>query len=235
MLKLLRRGAIETPWFYRTIMFVIAVAFVITMGWGFGEFGPSNKTYVAQIDQARISQEDYRRAYENVYRFYKNIMTEELKEETLKKIVLDSLVERHLWLKAADQMGLTVSLPELSQALMSDAVFHKKGRFDPDQYRVVLANSRPPVTPEQYENALREDLLIEKIKSVIRDGVILTEQESFEARAKMSDPKLLPDKRLEAEAKSIQNALAQKKQRALLSYLQSVRATTQINVEERLL
>ena len=233
MLKLLREGAIESPWFYRTIMFLIAVAFVISMGWW--GFGPSQKAYVAQIDQARISQEEYRQAYENVYRFYKNIMTEELKEETLKKIVLDSLVERRLWLKAADQMGLTVSLPELSQELMKNTVFHKKGRFDPDQYRVVLANSRPPATPEQYENALREDLLIEKIKSVIRDGVILTKQESFEAKAKISDPKLLPDKRLEAEVTSIQNALVQKKQRALLSYLQSVRATTQIIVEERLL
>lgn len=214
-------------------MFLIAVAFVISMGWW--GFGPSNKTDVAQIDQARISQEEYRRAYENIYRFYRNTTTEELKEETLKKIVMDSLVERHLWLKAANQMGLTVSLPELSQELTKNAVFHKKGRFDPDQYRLVLANSRPPMTPEQYENALREDLLMEKIKSVIRDGVILTEQESFEAKAKISDPKLLPDKRLEAEAKAIQNALAQKKQRALSSYLQSVRATTGINVEERLL
>lgn len=233
MLKLLRKGAIETPWFYRTIMFVIAAAFVISMGWW--GFSPSNKTYVAQIDQARISLEEYRRAYENIYRFYRNITTEELKEETLKKIVMGSLVERHLWLKAADQMGLTVSLPELSQALMSDAVFHKKGRFDPDQYRLVLANSRPPVTPEQHENALREDLLIEKITSVIRDGVILTPQESEAAKAMINDPKLSPEKRTEAETMAIQKTLIQKKQRALSSYLQSVRATTQIHVEERLL
>ncbi len=233
MLKLLRKGAIETPWFYRTIMFLIAVAFVISMGWW--GFGPSNKTYVAQIDETRISLEEYRRAYQNTYRFYRNLMTEELKEETLKKIVLDSLVERHLWLKAADQMNLTVSLPEISRALVNDPVFHKKGRFDPDQYRLVLANSRPPVTPEQYENALREDLLLEKVKSVILDGVILTEQEMAEARTTVKDPKLSPEKQVEAEANALRNALIQKRQRALSTYLQSVRATTRINVEERLL
>jgi peptidyl-prolyl cis-trans isomerase D len=233
MLKLLRKGAIERPWFYRTIMFVIAAAFVITMGWW--GLGPSSKPYVAQIDDVRISREEYRRTYENISRFYRNLVTEGLKEETLKKIAVESLVERQLWLKAADQMDLTVTLPELSRALMETTAFHKKGRFDPDQYRIVLANSRPRLTPEQYENALREDLLLEKVKSVIRDGVVLTEQEQSEAKARISDPKLSPEKRAEEEAKAVQNAFMQKKERALVSFLQSVRASTRIEVDELLL
>jgi len=38
MLKVIREGAIERPWFYRTLMGLIAVVFVLTMGWwGFEE------------------------------------------------------------------------------------------------------------------------------------------------------------------------------------------------------
>ena len=233
MLKLIRKGAIERPWFYRTIMFMIATAFVITMGWW--GLGPSDMPYVAQIDDTRITREEYRRTYENISRFYRNLVTEGLKEETLKKIALESLVERQLWLKAADQMGLTVTLPELSRVLMETAAFHKKGRFDPNQYRIVLGNSRPRLTPEQYETALREDLLLEKVKSVIGDGVILTELEKAEARSKAFDAKLSPEKLAEAETKAIQNALNQKRQRALSGYLQSVRVGSRIEVEELLL
>ena len=38
MLKVIRESAIERPWFYRTLMFLIAAVFVVTMGWwGFEE------------------------------------------------------------------------------------------------------------------------------------------------------------------------------------------------------
>jgi peptidyl-prolyl cis-trans isomerase D len=57
MLKILRKGAVENPWIYRTIMFLIAGAFVISMGWwGFSDEGDP---YVAQIDQARITRAQY--------------------------------------------------------------------------------------------------------------------------------------------------------------------------------
>jgi peptidyl-prolyl cis-trans isomerase D len=44
---LLRHGAIENPWVYRIVMLVIAVTFVITMGWW--GFSDDERTVVARV------------------------------------------------------------------------------------------------------------------------------------------------------------------------------------------
>lgn len=233
MIKFLRQGAINKPWFFRTLMLLIAVAFVVSMGW-FG-FSRTDQAYVAQIDEIKISRKEYRQAYANAYRVYRNFLSENFDEENLKKNVINDLIRRRLWLKVSDQMGFNISSRELAKTLTNNRSFHRKGRFDPEQYRFVLSNSRPPLTPEQYESALREDLLVEKVRNVIGDGIILTEQETEEAKATVKDPSLSSEKKLEAETTAIQNALRQKRQRALSSYIEAVYSKSTIEIQEWLL
>jgi hypothetical protein len=233
MIKLLRQGAIDKPWFFRTLMFLIALAFVVSMGW-FG-FSRSDQAYVAQIDEIKIPRKEYRQAYANAYRVYRNLLAENFDEENLKKLVINDLIQRRLWLNIGDQMGITISSKEIADALIKDRSFFRKDRFDPEQYRFVLANSRPPLTPEKYESALREDLLVEKVQSVIRDGIILTEQETVEAKATVMDQDLSSEKKVESENTAIRNALRQKRQRALSSYIQAVHSNSSVEIQDWLL
>ena len=70
MIKLLREAAHDYPWFLKSIMGVLALAFVITMGWwGFGQ--ESGNVVAFRGDQA-VPLDEFRRAYENTYRFYKD-------------------------------------------------------------------------------------------------------------------------------------------------------------------
>jgi len=55
MLKVLRESAIERPWFYRTIMILIALVFVVTMGWW--GFEQNREDVVVSVGDERVSRE----------------------------------------------------------------------------------------------------------------------------------------------------------------------------------
>ncbi|HUK55686.1 MAG TPA: SurA N-terminal domain-containing protein [Nitrospiria bacterium] len=233
MLKILRKGAVENPWIYRTIMFLIAATFIISMGW-WGFSGATRTPYVAQIDQVRISLTEYNRYKENAYRYYRDLLKENFKEDLVKQLVINSLVERQLWLKLAREMGLSVGVDELRESITQDASFHdEQGRFDPDRYQFFL--SRSHTAADEFEQSVREDLLITKAKLALQDGILLTNQETVEAKASVTDPKLTPDKRLEEETKAVEQALVRKQQRVVMSALNRVRAATRIEVKNQVL
>ena len=233
MLKLLRKGAIENPWFFRTLMSAIALVFVISMGWwGFSK--QSEPAYVAQIDQIPIPRVEYERYKENTYRYYRDIFKENFKEEMVKPFVINNLVERQLWLKLARELRLSIGVEELREAITRDPTFHDdQGRFDPERYRFFL--SRSHFMASDFEQYIRDDRLIEKAKQLLKDGVALTDPETAEARAAVVDPKLTPEKRVEEETRAVENALARKQQRVLTSTLNQVRAATRIEIKDQLL
>ena len=85
MLKLMRESSHSYPWLLKSIMGIIALAFVITMGWwGFGE---QTGAVVASVGDLSVSRDEFRRAYENTYRFYKDKVPGEFKDETIKQLV----------------------------------------------------------------------------------------------------------------------------------------------------
>lgn len=233
VLKLIRQSAIDKPWFYRAIMLLIAVAFIVGMGW-FG-FGSADSSYIALVEDVQISRQEYRQAYQNAFRAYQNMLGEQFKEEDLQKLVINNLVDRLLWLKAADQLKLAVSPQEIVNLLIKDRSFYRKGRFDPEQYRWILKNSRPSLTPERYEASLREDLLLDKIRAVISDGIILTTAEEEETRAMVVNAELQGEDIEKTRNKAVENALRTKKQRAIVNYLISVRAASTVEIQDWLL
>jgi len=236
MLKNLREGAIENPWIYRSVMFLIAATFVISMGWW--GFSDQKDPDVAQVDQTKITRAQYLRYKENAYRYYQNLLKENFKEELVNQFVINTLVERHLWLKLAREMGLSVGVDELRDVLTRDGAFHDdQGRFDPDRYKYYL--SRSHTTADEFEQSVREDLLIDKAKKTLQDGIVLTEQEIAEAKMTASktpaDPKRTAEKAIEDETKAIQDTLARKQQRVMMSVLNQLRSATRIDIKKQYL
>jgi len=170
MIKLMRESAHKYPWLLKSIMWVLALAFVITMGWwGFGE---NSSNAVASVGNLTVSRDEFRRNYENTYRFYKDTIKGEIKEEEIKQFVIEGLVENKLWTLAAEEMGLSISPHELREDIMNRQDFQRNGKFDPDFYRRLLAANR--LTPPLFEALYSVELLSAKAKMVIRDAVALT-------------------------------------------------------------
>ena len=223
VLKIMRRGAIENPWFFRTIMFTLAVAFMITMGWW--GFGNDEDRAIAKVDQTAISIDEYQQAYQNATNFYREIFQDKYDDKELRKRVIQELVERQLWLKEARLMKLLVSDQELKESITKMAGFQKDGKFDSELYKRLLAFEH--FTPESFERRQREDLLVAKTKNVVKDAVALTPPEIEEAKA--SNPSNPDPDRV------VSDLLFQKKQRALAAYTLSLKREASIHIKEELL
>ncbi len=232
MIKLMREASHNYPWLLKTIMGVLAVAFVITMGWwGFGE---QRGSLVATVGDMSVSVEEFRRAHENSYRFYKDKLPGEFKDETIKQFVLDQLIDNRVWLVAAKNMGVTVSETDLRDAVMQIPEFQKDGKFDPELYQRILAANH--LTPAMFEAIEAKELLGSRARMMIADAVTLTPSELAEAQAlTLRQPESDPAKAAAAKDRAVQDVLFQKQQRALMAFTQSLKATIPINIHRELL
>lgn len=232
MIKILRFANEKYPWFLAITMGFIAISFIVGMGWwGFGE---QSGSVVATIGDLSVSLDEFKRAYENTYRFYKEKVPGEFKDETIKQYVVEQLVDHRVWLIAAHNMGLTVSDADLRDSIMQVSEFQKNGHFDPEQYQRLLAANH--LTPAMFEAMQTKELLTLKARMTVSEAVALTPAELAEAQALMlRQPDPDPAKAAAAKERAIQDVLFQKQQRTLAAYAQSLKATLPISIRRELL
>jgi len=164
MLKMMRHHA---KYFY-VLFFVVILSFLF---WGVGDVDKtSSGGIVAEVGKQKITQEEYYRAYDNAFKFYRNLYKEKFDEEMQKKLnlkdsVLDSLIGNRVLLLAAEENGIEVSDEELNEAITNEPACMKNGVFDSQVYQNTLRLSR--MTPEVYEPMKRQELVIAKMSRLI--------------------------------------------------------------------
>ncbi len=232
MIKLMRESAHKYPWLLKSAMGILAIAFVITMGWwGFGEH---ESNAVASVGNLTVTRDEFLRAYQNTYRFYKEKVQGDFKDEMLKQFVVEGLIEDKIWTLVAKDMGLTVSANELRDDIMGREEFSRNGKFDPEVYRRLLAANR--LTPSLFEAQQAMELLRNKARTVVVESVALTPAEIAEAQALMAhQPKGESASAPPAGERILQSFLFQKQQRALMAYKEAVKARVPIEIHKELL
>ena len=232
MIKTMRDAAHNYPWLLKSVMIILAAAFVITMGWwGFGEDagGP-----VAKVGAQTVSLDEFKRTYENMRRIYKENVTSEFKEEEFKDFVVGQLVDSRVWIIAAEEMGVRVSDADLRELIMQTEVFQKNGAFDPELYKRILAANH--LTPATFEAIQHQEVLANKARMIVRDSVALTPAEIEEGQSLMArPPDSDPTKGAESRQRVLEDMLLQKQQRALVSFQQSMKAKLPITIRRELL
>lgn len=232
MIKLMRESAHKYPWLLKSLMGILAIAFVITMGWW--GFGQPETNAVASVGNLSVTRDEFLRTYENTYRFYKEKVQGDFKEETLKQFVIEGLIENKIWTLAAEDMGLTVTPNELRDDIMRREDFFRNGKFDPEVYRRVLAANR--LTPSLFESQHTMELLRNKARMVVLDSVALTPSEIAEAQALMAhQPQAESASGPSARERILQDFLFQKQQRALMAYKEAMKAKVPIQIHKQLL
>lgn len=164
MLKMMRHHA---KYFY-VLFFIVILSFIF---WGVGTVDQtSNGGIIAEVGKQKITQEDFYRAYDNTFKFYKDLYKEKFDEEmqkqlNLKNTVLDSLIGNKVLLLAAAENGIKVSDEELNAAIIKEPAFMQNGVFDNQIYQNTLRLSR--LTPEAYESLKRQELTIARMTRLI--------------------------------------------------------------------
>jgi len=232
MIKLMRESAHKYPWLLKSAMGLLAVLFIITMGWW--GFSDHQSDAVASVGDLNVSHAEYLRTYQNTYRYYHDNLKGEVKEDILKQMVLDRLVSGKVWTIAAQELGVVVTAQELRDDIMRRPEFQRSGQFDPDLYRRLLASIR--LTPALYEAEHRMDLLRDKAMTVIRDSVALTPIEISDAQsliARQSNNTANPSQ--PARERILQDYLFQKQERALTAYEQALKSRLAIKIHKEML
>ena len=91
------------------------------------------------------------------------------------------MINRYAAISEAEKLGLQVSAPEIRERIISLPSFQENGQFIGEQrYRQVLQFQSPPLTPTQFENDIRSDILIERLQAVVTDWISISDEEIAE-------------------------------------------------------
>ncbi|MCX7556836.1 SurA N-terminal domain-containing protein [Xanthomonadaceae bacterium JHOS43] len=174
MLQTLREKT--TGWVAVVILIVLAVPFAF--------FGVENyfqqqvPTYVAKVNDVEIGQDQFRERFED----YRNRMRQMLGDRydarefdtpIVKRQVLESLIDEEVLRQAAEKHGLVVSPDALQKEIAAIDAFHVNGRFDSEQYRLVLAGAR--MNPRIFESRMAKDLVTRALPRAVSATGLVTD------------------------------------------------------------
>jgi peptidyl-prolyl cis-trans isomerase D len=182
MLETIRRAQ---PAIIKAVLGAVVVAFVATifLDWGWRRSSRPD-TQLATVGGEGVSLQEFQLTYNNLVDFYRRIYQDRFTEDfartlNLRQQALDTLVQRKLLAHEARRQGLIVTDAELIEKVQSYPVFQVNNNFDSTRYLQVLRLSR--LTPGDFEQNQREELLLAKLENLIKDAVQVTEVEVKEA------------------------------------------------------
>jgi peptidyl-prolyl cis-trans isomerase D len=182
MLDTIRRAQ---PAIIKTVLGAVVISFVATifLDWGWRRSRRPD-THLATVGGEGVSLHEFQITYNNLVDFYRRIYQDRFTEDfartlNLKQQALDTLLQRKLLLHEAKRQRLMVTDAELIERVQSYPVFQVNGGFDRSRYLQVLRLSR--LTPGDFEQNQREELLLTKLENLIKDSVQVTENEVKDA------------------------------------------------------
>lgn len=226
MLESMRK---HMTWMMWVIVGLITVTFLF-----FGIY-PSDigGSTVARVGKDVITMDDYNRVYRNLYDNYRELLKDKLTEDVakgLKTQALQELVVSRLFIQEAERIGLRVTDEELQLSIMRMPSFAQGGKFDKRTYDSIL--SRINMTPAQFEVSQRELLLRQKLERLVRDSVVVQENELV-AAYRQKNPKAKPEDFKKNRETFMQTYVVEKQRDALTAYVRTIQEKTPIKIEEK--
>jgi peptidyl-prolyl cis-trans isomerase D len=167
-------------WLIKILLGAIVIVFVF---WGVGSFRAQRGGRVALVNGDQITLDEYREAYNNLIerlrrRLGNNLDDAMIKQLQVKRQALNQLIDNKLLVQEAEKLNFRVSKKELADAISHIAAFQSAGTFDSRLYRGVLDRLR--MTPEAFEEAQKNAMLIDKLKTLITSSAKVSDQEALD-------------------------------------------------------
>ncbi len=168
-------------------LWLVIFAFIGTtfLVWGFrSTSGGLGTDAIATVEGEKVPYTEYQQAYRRQYQQYQQALGDKFDEKILERLnlksqVVEGLIARHLLLHEARRLGLVISSDELAGEITRLPAFMEKGSFSRARYLRVLEASR--MSPDKFEEGLRQDLMIRKLEHWVKGGVNLLPDEAWEA------------------------------------------------------
>jgi peptidyl-prolyl cis-trans isomerase D len=170
VLKVLRKR--QSAVVIKVIFAMIVIVFVF---WGIGAGLADRGQFVAKVNDDVITEPEYQRVKENLYRSYRDLSPKGLPDEIIQSQALDQLITTRLLSQEAQRLGFEATDEELRASIAAIPGFQVEGRFDKDTYLRMLQANR--LKPQQFEALQRVQLQVEKLQDVVSAGALVTAAE----------------------------------------------------------
>lgn len=224
--------------FFFIFFWLVIISFVL---WGVGGFNDSKSDVVLTVGKYRVGVDEYRDAYDRLFDFYKRVYQEKLDEELIKKLdlkrkAIDEIIQKRLLLQDAKRIGLKVGDEEIRDFIMNYPAFQKDGRFNREIYMRILQLNR--TTPQGFETMQKENLMVEKIRRLLGDSIVVTDEEVkeyFMERLRSDGKPFKEEEFLKVKGILTGLILQEKREKALVSYVETLKKKTKIIINEKVL
>jgi peptidyl-prolyl cis-trans isomerase D len=138
---------------------------------------------VAQVDGTPITTREFTRARNNRLQQFRasggQLSDEMLKQLGIDRQILQALIDQRAVEAEAKRRGLGVTDAEVRAYILKMPGLQENGQFvGYDRYRAVLRAQRPPVTEEEFEDAMRRELLASKLEDAVTGWIQVSDQEA---------------------------------------------------------
>ncbi len=181
MLKVLRDNLKYLSW----VLWLVIAVFILFVFVDFGATVPTaggDTDAAATVGGEKITYSQFQRAYQAQEDRLRQAYGEGFTRETARQMglplqVMNQLIAQRILDGEARRAGLRVTDEEVRRVILEEGAFRDSdGRFVGEEiYRQMLR--RAGYTPESFERAVREDLLSEKLRTVLEQSVFVSDAE----------------------------------------------------------
>src|SRR5436190_3200747 len=182
MLDRMRRHKNWLKWSLILVCLAFVVFYIPDFLRGTGADAASGDT-VATIEGRAITAGEFRRIYQAQLQAYRNAYGGQMSDQLLKQLgveqqILQQMVDERAALAEADRLDIRVSDVEVKQRILAIPSFQDKGVFIGEQrYRQILSMQRPPMTPSEFDDAVRRSLVVDKLRTSLTEWLSIPDKE----------------------------------------------------------
>lgn len=163
----------------------VALTFVTWGGFSLSQ-GPSSSAarIAVQVDDSSISIKDFETRYlikmEAMRKQLGPLFNEELvKKMGLRNSIFNNMIIELLQINESKKIGISISKEDVQSIIENMPHFKRSGKFDSSLYFSLLDSNR--VTPKIFENNIKNQLILKRLRNYVGLGVSVTEEDILES------------------------------------------------------
>ena len=138
---------------------------------------------IAEVDGRELKAGDFQQRYLLQMQNYRNQFGAGMSDQLLRQLgvdqqVLTQMIDEQVALIEAERHRITVSDEELALQIFAIPQLQENGRFiGEERYEQLLLSQNPPLTKSQFEDSLRRNMILDKLRSALTDWIAVSDSD----------------------------------------------------------
>ncbi len=139
---------------------------------------------VATVQGRPITVGEFTRAYNAQMAQFRNAYGGNMSPAMLRQLgldrqVLQQMIDQQAVIAEATRLGISATDAEVRERIMSIPAFQENGQFIGEQrYRQLLRLQRPPITAAQFEDEIRNSVILDKMRATLTEWITVSDAEA---------------------------------------------------------